>query len=264
MASGAWRAAAWGWARRRYSVLLALALWEGIARSGAVNPRLFPGLGAIADQLWIMLRTQVAFRHAWATLFRVFVGFAVAGVLGVLLGFLMARVRLFARLLEPAFSFGYPVPRVALYPVFIFLFGLGHLSKIVLIVLECVYPVAISTYYANRAVNPTFIWSAQNMGASRSRVFLRVIVPATAPGIFAGLRIALPIALIIAVVCEMISATEGLGWLIAYASASLSRSQVFAGVAIIAAIGFALDRLLAAARNRIVFWEEERVSIGLS
>jgi len=71
-------------------------------------------------------------------------------------------------------------------------------------------------------------------------------------------------ALLIAVVCEMISATEGLGWLIAYASASLSRSQVFAGVAIIAAIGYILDRLLAFARNRLVFWERERVSIGLS
>ena len=264
MASGGARARAWGWLRRYYSIVVVLALWEAIARSGLVNPRLFPSLVTIADQLWTMLRTRVAYRHAGATLFRVFVGFAVAGVLGVVLGFLMARVRLFARLLEPAFSFGYPVPRVALYPVFIFLFGLGHLSKIVLIVLECLYPVAINTYYANRAINRTYIWSARNMGASGRQVFLRVIVPAAAPGIFTGLRIALPIALIIAVVCEMISATEGLGWLIAYASASLSRSQVFAGVAIIAAIGFALDRLLAAARNRLIFWERERVSIGLS
>ncbi len=253
-----------GWVRRHYSLMVVFALWEALARSGLVNPRLFPSLVTIGEQLWIMLRTQVAFKHAGATLLRVFVGFGLAAILGILLGFLMARVRLFARLLEPAFSFGYPVPRVALYPVFIFLFGLGHLSKIVLIVLECLYPVAISTYYANRAINRTYIWSAQNMGASRRQVFLRVIVPAAAPGIFSGLRIALPIALVISVVCEMISATEGLGWLIAYASASLSRSQVFAGVAIIAAIGYALDRLLAFARNRFIFWERERVSIGLS
>ena len=255
---------AWAWLRRYYSLLVVVALWEAIARSGMVNPRLFPTLGMIGDQLWTMLRTEVAFKHAGATLLRVFVGYGLAAVLGILLGFLMARVRLFARLFEPAFSFGYPVPRVALYPVFIFLFGLGHLSKIVLIALECLYPVAISTYFANRAINRTFIWSAQNMGANRRQVFLRVIVPAAAPGIFSGLRIALPIALVIAVVCEMISSTEGLGWLIAYASASLSRSQVFAGVAIIAAIGFALDRLLAATRNRLIFWEREGVSIGFS
>lgn len=253
-----------GWLRRYYSILVVFALWEAIARSGLVNPRLFPTLGMIGDQLWTMLRTQVAFKHAGATLLRVFVGFGLAAVLGIVLGFLMARVRLFGRLLEPAFSFGYPVPRVALYPIFIFLFGLGHLSKIVLIALECLYPVAISTYHANRAIDRTYIWSAQNMGASGRQVFLRVIVPAAAPGIFSGLRIALPIALVIAVVCEMIGATEGLGWLIAYASASLSRSQVFAGVAIIAAIGFALDRLLAAARNRLIFWERESVSIGFS
>jgi NitT/TauT family transport system permease protein len=251
------------WLARYYSVLVVLALWEVVARSGLVNPRLFPTLGVIGEQLWAMLRTGAAFKHAGATMLRVLVGFGAAGLLGITLGFLMARVRFLGRLLEPAFSFGYPVPRVALYPVFVFLFGLGHLSKIVLIGLECLYPVAIYTYAASRAVDRTTIWSAQNMGARRVQLFWKVMVPAAAPGIFTGLRIALPIALVIAVVCEMISSTEGLGWLIAYASASLSRGQVFAGVAIIAAIGFALDRLLAGVRNRLIFWERETASIGL-
>jgi NitT/TauT family transport system permease protein len=251
-----------GWLARYYSVLVVLAAWELLARSGLVNPRLFPSLETIAQELWRLLESGVIWRHLLATLFRVVAGFALAAVVGVLLGFLMARVRLFDRLFEPLFSFGYPIPRAALYPVFVFVFGLGHLSKIVLIFLECLYPIAINTYYGARAVNERYVWAARNMGASQEQVFRKVVVPAALPQIFAGLRIALPVALVIAILTEMIGATEGLGYLIARASASLSRGQVFAGVAAIAVIGFLLDRALGAVRRRLVFWEKESISIG--
>jgi len=247
---------------RYYSVVVVLLAWELIAHSGRVNPRLFPSLETIGDELWRLIDSQVIFRHAGATLLRVVVGFALAGVGGVLLGFLMARVRLFQRAFEPLFSFSYPIPRVALYPIFVFALGIGHASKIALIFLECLYPVAINTYYGTRAVNERYVWAARNMGASEAQVFWKVILPATLPYIFSGLRIALPIALVIAILTEMIGATEGLGYLIAFASASLSRGQVFAGVAVIALIGFVLDLVLGAVRRRLVFWEEESVSIG--
>ena len=254
-------AAVLGWLGRYYSVFVVLAAWELLAHSGWVNPRLFPSLETIGQELWRLVESQVIFRHAGATLFRVVVGFGLAAVVGVVLGFLMARIDLFDRLFEPLFSFGYPVPRVALYPVFIFVFGLGHLSKVALIFLECLYPIVINTYYGTRAVNERYVWAARNMGASGEQVFRKVVVPAALPQIFSGLRVALPIALVIAILTEMIGATEGLGYLIAFASASLSRAQVFAGVAAIALIGFVLDRGLAEVRRRLVFWEKESVSI---
>ena len=257
--------ASWGvvrWLGRYYSVLVVLVVWELIAHSGRVNPRLFPSLETIAQELWRLVESQVIFHHAAATLFRVIVGFGLAAAAGVVLGFLMARVAFFNRAFEPLFSFGYPIPRVALYPIFVFVFGLGHLSKVALIFLECLYPIAVNTYYGTRAVNERYVWAARNMGASEAQVFRRVIVPAALPQIFAGLRIALPVALVIAILTEMIGATEGLGYLIARASASLSRSQVFAGVAVIAVIGFVLDRGLAVIRRRLIFWEKESISIG--
>lgn len=251
------------WFRRSYSILVLLALWEGIARSGLVNPRLFPSLAAVWEQLVLLIDDPQSAMHVGASLTRVVAGFGLAILFGVPLGILMSRVAVFGRLFEPLFSFGYPVPRVALYPICVFLFGVGHLSKVVLVLLECLYPIAISTYYGVRNVNRLHIWSAQNMGASRSQVFLKVIAPAAAPHVFSGFRIALPIAFVITVLTEMVSSTEGLGWMILYASASLSRARVFAGVVTIAVIGFALDRLLAALRKRLIFWEKEAVLVAM-
>ncbi|MDQ7858903.1 MAG: ABC transporter permease [Armatimonadota bacterium] len=247
---------------RYYSLVVVLAAWELLARSGAVNPRLFPTLDAIGSSLWAMTADGTLATHLGATLLRVFAGFGLAAVAGVALGVVMARLPAVGRVIEPLFSLGYPIPRVALYPVFVFLFGLGHLSKVALIFLECLYPVAIHTYSGCRDVDRLYLWSAASMGARPARVFARVVLPAASPAIFTGLRIALPVALVIAVLTEMIGSTRGLGWLLTYATAALSRPQAFAGVAAIAAVGFALDRLLVTARTRLLPWEHEAPPIA--
>lgn len=244
-------------------IVVAMAAWEALARSGLMNPRLFPRLAAMAEQLAFLLGSQQLGLHLGASLTRVVVGFGLAVAAGVPLGILMSRVALFGRVVEPVFSLGYPIPRIALYPIAVFLLGIGHGSKIALITLECLYPIAINTYYGVRNVNRLHIWSAQNMGASRAQVILRVIAPGAAPYVFSGLRIALPIAFIITVLTEMVSSTEGLGWLILYSSASLVQARVFAGVAIVAVIGFVMDRLLAALRNRLIFWEKEAALVAV-
>jgi ABC-type nitrate/sulfonate/bicarbonate transport system permease component len=248
---------------RAVPVVLALAVWEGIARSGTVNPRLFPRLAAIAEQLVFLVSSHQLGLHLGASMTRVVVGFGAAVLVGVPLGIVMSRVALFGRVVEPVFSFGYPVPRIALYPIAVFLFGIGHLSKVVLVALECLYPIAIHTYYGVRGVDRLYIWSAQNMGASRVQVVLKVMAPAAAPHVFSGFRIALPIAFIITVLTEMVSSTEGLGWLILYSSASLMQARVFAAVVIVAVIGFVMDRLLAVLRNRLIFWEKEAVLVAI-
>jgi NitT/TauT family transport system permease protein len=248
---------------RYYSLAVVMVCWEVVARSGMVNPRLFPTLGMIAGSLWTMTADRTLATHLGATLLRVFAGFGLAVLAGGTLGIIMARVPAVGRVVEPLFAFGYPIPRVALYPVFVFLFGLGHLSKVALIFLECLYPIAIHTYYGCRGVNRLYVWSAASMGATPARVFARVVLPAAAPSIFTGLRIALPLALVIAVLTEMIGSSRGLGWLLTYATASLSRPQVFAGVAAIALVGFVLDHLLTAARARLIPWEGEAPSVAV-
>ena len=235
---------------------IALMAWEAASRSGLWSPILFPPLAKIGAALWAFVSRPEGFTQSWTTLYRAFGGFAAAAVAGVLLGMLMGRFEFVAGLLDPLFSGTYAVPKLALFPIFIFVFGLGSLSKIALICLECLYPMTIITYHGACKVDRVLLWSAQNMGASRLRTLVRVVLPATLPYIFAGLRVALPVALIVAIITEMISSVDGLGYLVTYSLSSLRTDRMLALVVVISLLGLALDRALVALRNRLVYWEK--------
>ena len=243
-----------------YPVVLLAATWELLAHSGLVSERLMPSLQQIFKALYTdLLSGQIAY-HASISLARALSGFGLAIVVGVLLGVLMARSRIFEALVEPLFSFGYPVPKIALYPLFILALGFGSPSKVALIFLECLFPIALNSYFGVRTVDRKYLWSAANTGASRTRTFFQVLVPAAAPTIFSGIRVALPLSLVVVVLTEMIGDSSGLGYFISYSTASFTYDVAYAGVLSIACIGFVLDRCLVFLRNRIVFWERSDAS----
>ena len=236
-------------------IVFILAAWESVARSGLWNPILFPSLVRIANELLLFFGKIDFLLEAWVSLQRAFAGFALAALLGVTIGMLMGRSAWLAAMLDPLFSGTYAVPKLALFPIFIFVFGIGSLSKVALVFLECLYPIVIVTSQGARGVSRVLLWSAANMGASRAAALRRVVVPAAAPFIFAGLRIALPIALIVVIITEMVSSADGLGYLVIYSLSSLRTDRMLAVVVVIAALGWLLDRALVALRDRLVYWE---------
>jgi ABC-type nitrate/sulfonate/bicarbonate transport system permease component len=238
-----------------FPLFVLMALWETLSRSGLVSSRLMPSVVLIGQAFYDeMLSGQMVF-HASASLFRALTGFGMAVVVGVILGALMARSRWFDALFEPLFSLGYPVPKIALYPMFIFALGFGSPSKIALIFLECLFPIALNSYFGIKAVERKYRWSAANMGASSAQTFFKVLAPAAAPTIFTGIRVALPLSMVVVVITEMIGDSRGLGYFITYSSASFKYPVAYAAVGAVALIGFMLDRTLVLMRNRIVFWE---------
>ncbi|MGQ0654860.1 MAG: ABC transporter permease [Betaproteobacteria bacterium] len=237
-------------------ILVALAAWEAAARSGRWSKIVFPSLVNVGRELWLFLTNPEAWMQIWTSLYRAFGGFGLAAAAGVLLGMAMGRSRFVAGLLDPLFSGTYAVPKLALFPIFIFVFGIGSRSKVALIFLECMYPMVIITYHGARSVNPVLVWSAQNMGASPAAVLRRVIIPATAPYVFAAFRVAVPVAMIVVVITEMISSADGLGYLVVYALSSLKTDRMLAVVVVIACIGYALDKLVVLARDRLIYWEK--------
>jgi NitT/TauT family transport system permease protein len=237
-------------------ILPVLLAWELAARSGLWSPLIFPSLARIANEfLWFFTRPD-ALAEAWISLYRALGGFALAAALGVPLGMLMGRSPRAGALLDPLFSGTYAVPKLALFPVFIFVFGIGSLSKVALVFLECLYPIVIVTSQGARGVDRVLLWSARNMGASAGAALRRVVVPAAAPFIFAGFRVALPIALIVVIITEMVSSADGLGYLVIYSLSSLKTDRMLAVVVVIAALGWLLDRGLVMLRNRLVYWEK--------
>lgn len=237
-------------------VLASLIAWELTARSGLWNPLLFPRLERIGTELVGFFSRPAALMDVWISFYRALGGFTLAACAGVMAGLLIGRSRTAAAMLEPLFSGTYAVPKLALFPIFIFVLGIGSLSKVALIFLECLYPITIITSQGARNVNRVLVWSAQNMGASPARIFRRVVFPATAPFIFAGLRVALPIAMIVVIITEMISSTDGLGYAVMYAMSSLKTDRMLAIIVVIAALGWLLDRALIALRDRLIYWDK--------
>ena len=234
----------------------ALAIWEAAARSGLWSPLLFPSLERIFRELGLFFTKTEMLTEIQVSLERALGGFALAAAVGILLGIVMGRSRFVAELLDPLFSGTYAVPKLALFPIFIFVFGIGSLSKVALVFLECLYPIVIMTYAGARDVNRALLWSAQNMGASRAAILRRVVIPATTPFIFAGFRVAVPVAMIVVVITEMVASADGLGYQVIYAMSSLRTDRMLAIVIVIAALGYALDKAVVLARDRLIYWEK--------
>ncbi|HUQ76181.1 MAG TPA: ABC transporter permease [Burkholderiales bacterium] len=237
-------------------IAVLLIAWEIAARSGMWSKIVFPSLVNIGREFGLFFARPDAWEQVWTSLYRAFGGFGLAAVIGVLLGMVMGRSKLVAELLDPVFSGTYAVPKLALFPIFIFVFGIGSLSKVALVFLECLYPIVIMTYHGAKSVNRVWLWSAQNMGASRAEILRRVVIPATTPYIFAGFRVAVPVAMIVVVITEMISSADGLGYLVIYSLSSLRTDRMLAIVVVIALIGYALDKGLVLLRNRLIYWEK--------
>lgn len=244
------------WLYSAFALFGLLAAWQ-LAAMALNNPLLLPTVFATVEATAELLENGVLVGHAQATLIRALVGFALSAVVGIGVGILMGTKGWAEFLFDPLISFGYPIPKIAFYPIVLIVFGFGHLPKIVLVFLECTIPVVIGAYYGVTNVNRDYVWAAQNMGASDWEIFSQVRLPASLPYIFSGLRTALPIALIVAIVTEMISSQEGLGYGIIRYSSSLQFDAMFGMFIAIAFIGYLFDLLIRLTRARLLFWAED-------
>ena len=250
-------------AGRYYSIPLVLLVWQAAVTSGLVESRLLPSLGRVLSVLARDIGDGVLPYHTAVTLGRAGVGFAFAAVVGVPFAAAMARSTLVRNLFEPIFFFGYPVPKIALFPIFTYIFGIGSPSKIAFAFLECLYPIVVTAYLGFRAIPLPLIWTAENMGARRTSLLTRVILPAALPSIFTGLRIALPISIIVIVLTEMIGDSRGLGYYISVSGTRFEFANVYAAILVIGACGFVLDRAMLALRHAALHWERGEIGADM-
>ncbi|MEJ0074771.1 MAG: ABC transporter permease [Alphaproteobacteria bacterium] len=231
--------------RNAFPFLVVGAVWEIVARSGLFPPRLFPSLEAIAAAFWRLTLAGILPHHALDTLIRLGAGFALAAIAGVALGIAMGRSRLAEDIALPLVSISAPIPGLAYAPLFLLWFGLGNMSAVLLVAFVSAFPIVFNTWTGVKAVKEIWVRSAQAMGADDTRLFRHVILPGALPYILTGLRLGLAQAWRILVGVEMLAAVPwGLGWMIFGAREFLNMDVMLAGVAVIAVIGLALEKLV--------------------
>jgi NitT/TauT family transport system permease protein len=221
------------------------ALWEIVARLQIFPPRLFPSLETIAAAFVRLTVSGALPHHAADTILRLVAGFTLAAVVGVTIGIVLGRWRLAEDLLLPLVSMGAPIPGIAYAPLFLLWFGLGNVSVMLLVGFVSAFPIIFNTWTGVKSVKEVWVRSAHAMGADDRRLFHKVILPGALPYVIAGLRLGLAQAWRILVGVEMLAAVPwGLGWMIFGAREFLNTDVMLAGVAVIGAIGLALEKFV--------------------
>jgi NitT/TauT family transport system permease protein len=232
-------------ARNAFPFIVVGTIWEIVAHLGVFPPRLFPTVEQVVSAFVRLTVEGILPMHAFETVLRLLAGFGLAAIFGVAIGIAMGRSRLAEDILLPLVSIFAPIPGLAYAPLFLLWFGLGNVPSVLLVAFVSMFAVIFNTWTGVKAVKEIWVRSALAMGADNKRLFRCVILPGALPFIFTGLRLGMAQAWRILVAIEMLAAVPwGLGWLIFGAREFLNTDVMLAGIAVIALIGLALEKLV--------------------
>jgi taurine transport system permease protein len=241
-----------------YAIIgLLLLAWQLAVSWQLVIPFLLPPPWAVLQWIADDVTSGNLFANIAVTLYRTFAGFALAAIVGVVIGILMTRVVSVRWFFDPVLSFGLPLPKVALLPVFMLWFGLFDASKILMVAFSACFQIIASTWHGTQAVERELIWSARSLGAKEHEILREIVLPAALPQILTGLQIAMPVCLIVVLITEMLMGGRGLGDSMLAAARYAKTAGVFAGVIEIGAVGFCVIKLMEWIRRRLLAWHQE-------
>jgi len=202
-------------------------------------------------ELW---RSGLFLEHLAPSLVRLCVGAALGISLGVAVGTAIGLFSLVRAGLVPLVAALFPVPKIALLPLFVIWFGIDEASKYALIAFGTFTPTVVATYGAVDNVDRTLIRMAQSFSLSWYRIVTRIVLPGALPGILSGLRISLAIAIILLVAAEMLGAERGIGAYILEAGSLYELERLFVGVAVLSLLGVAISALIGVIERRLLRW----------
>jgi NitT/TauT family transport system permease protein len=240
------------------AVVVGLAAWEAASRTKVINPLFYPPPSLIIQTLFRMIGDGDLALNLGATLGRVGAGLLSGGSAGLAAGLLLGWSPRLRRIFDPVVSFLYPLPKLALFPLCLIIFGLGDTSRVVLIALAAFFPLLINTLAGVQQINPDYFEIARSYGASPLIEFQRVILPGSLPSMLSGLRLAVGNALVTAIAVELMNAQVGLGAVIWLAWETLRTSELYVALLMTALVGIASHLLLEFLSRRLVAWQIER------
>lgn len=243
------------WAGVLVFVVLIAGLEVGL-RVGLVSRLTLPLPSDVAGTFVRLWETGLLWQHLVPSLTRLVVGGSAGALAGVAVGMAIGLFSLARAGLVPLVAAIFPVPKIALLPLFVIWFGIGEGSKYALIALGTFTPMVVATYGAVDNVDRTLIRMGQSFGLKWWSIIRKIVLPGAMPGILSGLRIGLAIAIILLVAAEMLGARYGIGAYILEAGSLYDLERLFAGVAILSALGIATSAAIAWIERRVLRWRD--------
>ena len=240
------------------SPFMLLLLWEVLVRTTVLDARFFPAPSKIFDTLMVLVRDGSLWANTFASLKRLFWGFLLGGVPALVLGISMGLNRPLRAMVDPLVSATYPIPKSAIFPLILLIFGLGESSKIVMVAIGVFYPVLINAVTGVMEINKIYLDVGRNFGANRWQVFRKIAFPGAVPHIMSGVKLGIGMGLILIAIAEMIGAKSGLGFMIWNAWEILSVETMYVGLIVIALLGFLFSMILNEIEREIIPWKKSR------
>jgi NitT/TauT family transport system permease protein len=241
------------WAAVAIGAVVILVVWAAVVIAFDYPPYILPGPLAVFGRFGTALADGTFGPHLVTTLVEVLAGLAVGGALGLLVGYALARSRVFGAVVSPYLVAAQSTPILALAPLIALWFGTGLASRVVICALIVFFPIAVSTMVGLRTVDPRLLEMGRSLRATTGQVLWTIEAPAALPQILGGFRIGVTLAVIGAIVAEWAGGERGLGVLINLARGSLfDIPLLFATLLLIAIVGVALYAVVVAIEHRVL------------
>jgi ABC-type nitrate/sulfonate/bicarbonate transport system permease component len=239
------------------SPILLLAVWELAARFHFIDTRFFPAPSSVIAVMIEMLRSGELVTNTLVSLRRLALGTLIGGGPALVLGIAMGLNRWVRAVFDPLVAATYPIPKSAILPLALLIFGLGEGSKIFMVAVGVFFPVVINATTGVLEINRIYLDVGRNYKASRWNTFWTIALPGALPVIMTGFKLGIGIGLVLIAIAEMIGAKSGLGYMIWTAWETFSVEQMYVGLFMIAIIGFVLTAVLNEIERVVVPWKRD-------
>jgi NitT/TauT family transport system permease protein len=231
-----------------------LALWQLGSAAGVISALTLPSPLRIAAAIGELASSGELWSHLAASAGRIAGGFVLGFSTGLIAGLLIGIFTVSRSIGVPVVSALFPIPKIALLPLFILWFGIGEWSKIATIAFGVFFPTVVATYGAVDAVPRNLVRMGQSFGLEPAAITTKILLPGALPGVLSGARIATSIAFILVVAAEMIGAERGIGALILTSGHLMMTDRLLAGVVILSGLGLLVAWLLGVLERRLLRW----------
>lgn len=235
-------------------IVALIALWQAASVLGWMSPILAPAPSQVAASLWAMIESGALWTNLKASLVRLLGGWALGTAAGLALGFAIGLTTLFRSTGVPLVAALFPIPKIAMLPLFILWFGIGEGSKIATIAFGVFFPTVVACYGGVDGVDRNLVRMGRSFGLSSWSILTKIVLPGALPAILSGFRISASIGIILLVAAEMIGAQHGIGALILLSGNLMMTDQLLAGVVVLSAMGLTVSALIAWVERRLLMW----------